>query len=151
MLSKFNKMLSQKRRRLDEAGNFQVDCASYCYRYCTSNCHRRKFNNTCLDVIQSSNDKVNELSEKIEELTKKNELNNRILNKQITDMKNKERELCNRVNILRRIKRDLTNEIRRRRVMTTCGDNGGITEEGYKCKRTRFLDNNGRCHHHTFL
>ena len=33
MLSKFNKMLSQKRRRLDEAGNFQVDCVSYCYRY----------------------------------------------------------------------------------------------------------------------
>ena len=33
-------------------------------------------------MIKSSNDKVNELSEKIEELTKKNELNNRILNKQ---------------------------------------------------------------------
>lgn len=141
-------MISQKRRRLDEAGNFKVDCTSYCYKYCTSNCHRRNFNNTCLDVIQGSNDKIKELSEKIEELTKKNEsveLVNRILNNQITVMKNKEKRLYNRINILRR-----KNVIRIRPFMTTCGDNGGITEQGYKCKRTRFLNNSGRCSDHIY-
>jgi hypothetical protein len=67
-------MLSQKRRRLDEAGNFKVDCISYCYKYCTSNCHRR-LNNTCSDNIQRSTDKVGKMLEQTEEISKKTESN----------------------------------------------------------------------------
>lgn len=33
------------------------------------------------------------------------------------------------------------------RVLSTCGENGGITIDGYMCRST-FLKENGRCHHH---